>query len=473
VKVYTIDDQQQRTTSFSGTFSMWNAHVDPHWLKVVPAQPFQPGKSYQVEGTKPDETAAFAPYTVDTKATATVALIDPKWDPNPCTHGLAHVSVNSKIALQADPLPHVQILAQDAHGSGSPAFALESVVLKIPDPSNIGSARACTSIPLEIRRTKHFTISSVKNIFGQALEAKGKYGETKAPSDQASSSFYAKFDGQAGEGQKPGYTVQGSLTPEITSVGAGFYLTPNADVDLGYGSLDTSKVSDMIKAGAGLTRYFSWTPGNGLKFEPSFQYETDRRGNHRNALFNGQAQLFLKQWHRSIADQTYLKYAKAIGTKDAYKSVDEVPTVAQGWQLDVFLGTEDGGAIGSNAVKSSDKSSSVVLPGYSIARILPRVSWTGEYKSASLNLDATARVLFPEENVTRERKIVNAKTSSGYSQQIYLIQTSGLRPTGKATFQYNLDPPGHFCLSISYQGGSTPPNFNHVSQVETGLVLKY
>ena len=175
VKVYTIDDQQQRTGSISGTFSMFNAATDPHWLRVTLPQALQSGKSYQAAGTKIDGTVAFAPYAVDTKATATISFVDPQFDLNPCSNGLTHVALDSKIALQPESLAHAQILAQDEHGNGLPAFALQSVSLAIQDPSNIGSPRGCSAISANIRKTKHFSISSVKNIFGDVVKASGGY----------------------------------------------------------------------------------------------------------------------------------------------------------------------------------------------------------------------------------------------------------------------------------------------------------
>lgn len=252
------------------------------------------------------------------------------------------------------------------------------------------------------------------------------------------------------------------------------YVTPNADADLGFGSSDDSKVTDMIKAGGGLTRFFA---GVSTEVEPSLQYETDRHGQHRNLLFDGQAQYFGKRWRQTIAEKTFERYSDLVLNPapgiPAPKSVNEIPSAKWGWQVELFAGVETGAALSNNTVKSSDKKTSVVLPGYAIARLRPRISTIGEYRRSSVNLSVTPRYLFAEENVTRELKTVSAASPTGTIQTIYVFRTNGWRVFGNGTFLFNLDPAGHFAWSVTYKVGSEPPKFNHVNIVETGLVLKY
>ncbi len=80
---------------------------------------------------------------------------------------------------------------------------------------------------------------------------------------------------------------------------------------------------------------------------------------------------------------------------------------------------------------------------------------------------------FTHENVTREVTIPNPASAISTIQSVYLSRTTGLRTLGNLTFLWALDAPGHFGWSITYKVGSEPPNFNHVNQVETGLVVIY
>jgi hypothetical protein len=153
--------------------------------------------------------------------------------------------------------------------------------------------------------------------------------------------------------------------------------------------------------------------------------------------------------------------------------VDEIASATHGWQLELFAGMEAGGTFSNDTVKSSDKKTSVALPHYTIARVRPVASWTGEYRRASVNLNVTPRYLLPNENITREVKTPSAPGSSTTIQKIYVTQMSGLRTFGAGTFLLSLDPMGHFAWSVTYKAGAEPPNFDHVNMVETGLTLKY
>jgi hypothetical protein len=468
IRLSEVDNQGQQHTSVDGTF-FWLQN-DMHWIQVALQQPLKPNTKYQITGTTAKGTIPFDVFSFDTKPTATVLIKEHSDLPNHrCPEGEWLVVLQSKIALAPTSLAAAQL---DLSDGSSQKVKLQPVSPDVSDRLVIGRAEGCSPYSIGIREAKSFTLEKVENILATEVKGKGTYKTGKAPADKTSSAYYAQFDAQAGQGQKPGYTIVGTLDPKLQYWGGGFYFTPNADVDLGYGSLDNTKVTDMIKAGGGLTRYFpSWS----TEFEPSLQFETDRHGAHRNLIFDGKAQYFGRGWRQTIAEKTYEKFAAQVlkGGPDVPKTVDEVKLVPWGWQLELFGGVETGEAFTNDSVKSSDKKTSVVLPSYDIARVRPNASITGEYKWASLNLNVTPRYLFPYENVTREFTKLTSPTSTTTFQQIYVTRLNGWRTLGVATFLLNLDRVGHACWSVTYKAGSEPPNFNHVNMVETGLLLKY
>ena len=89
----------------------------------------------------------------------------------------------------------------------------------------------------------------------------------------------------------------------------------------------------------------------------------------------------------------------------------------------------------------------------------------------SLSLLAVPRYLFPHESVTRETTVPDPADTTKMIQQIYLRSLKGWRIFGTTTFLWKLDPAGHYAWTITHKIGSQPPNFDHVNQVESGLVV--
>jgi hypothetical protein len=464
VRLAELDDQGRERETSSGTFT-WQPK-DRHWLQVLLQEPLKPNVQYKLKDTA--EKVAFDAYGFGTKATATVTVKPPQ--NTGCQQGESLVTVQSNVELAAGSLRGAQIALDDGTTRELDLRVLPAVV---PNHQLIGRAEACFLLPLSVgmSQVKSFTVKQIKSVFGDEIKASGNLKAAKAPADKASSAYYVKFDGQAGQGQKPGYTIDAKLAPKLKYVGGGFYLTPNVETDLGFGSSDTSKVTDLIDAGLGVTRFVrSWS----TEFVPAVKYETDRHGQHRNLLFDGEVQYFGKGWRQTIAEKNYERYAALVvkGGPDAPKSPDDLPPAKWGWQLELFAGFETGATFTNSTVKSSDRKTTVVLPTYSIARVRPHVVLTGQYLRASVTLDVLPRYIFADEEVTRENTKTTTGTTTTY-QQIYLMRINGLRTMGTGTFMLNLDPAAHVAWTVTYKAGSEPTNFNHVNIVETGLVLKY
>ena len=344
---------------------------------------------------------------------------------------------------------------------------------------SVGEARACLKdLGTDAGQVRNFTIDGLTDIFGEAVQAEGAARGNAAPADKTSASYYIQLDAQAGEGQKPGYTVQATVAPTLRNVGDGWYFTPTADIDLGFSKADDpTTTTNMIKVGAGLSGYFA---GPRVKLDPVLQYETDRHGNHRNLLFDGEAQYFGRRWRRSIAQQDFDEYIRRlnpkrddVNNKPVPKSPDEVHVARAGYLFELLGGVETGGALSSDTVQSSDGATSVVVPTYRVARFKPTVSLTCEYRRISLSLQAVPRYLFTQEWVTREKEAPDPADATKSILSISARTIDRWRVFGTATLLWKLDPAEHFAWSVTEKIGSEPPNFDHVNQMQTGLVIVY
>src|ERR1035437_10488460 len=113
------------------------------------------------------------------------------------------------------------------------------------------------------------------------------------------------FLNQAGPGAKPGWAADIKVAPTLAYVGGGFFLNMEVLADGGLGTVENNKVTDMIQAGAGLTRLITtpWPCLPGIQITPRLAFETDRKGHHQNLLFDGDIQFFGKGWLYSVKDR--------------------------------------------------------------------------------------------------------------------------------------------------------------------------
>lgn len=471
VTVTEMSDSGDRTaTKITGHLAQ---DPDTDWLVLSLDSDLLGGKSYLVEAE--DKASAFDAYTLSTKPTATVSLVNSSQKTD-CsgTSNDRRLNVQSKVAYDSSFLDG-KLTIQD--GATYPVSLRPS---HTSGPRATGLVLACVkSYATGAGQVQTFTVVGLKNILGDAVKATGTDTSGKAPADKASSTYYIKLDAQAGQGQKPGYTIQATLAPSLRNLGAGWYLTPNADIDVGFAKSDNAKTTtDMLKFGIGASRYFS---RERIEFQPSLQYETDRHGDHRNLLFDGEAKIFGNRWRGSIAERNYDEYIRRleddplrrsdIDIRPVPKSATEVNVYHWGYLFELTAGTEVGRALTSDTANSSDKKTSVVVATYNIARFKPTLSFTGEYRRVSISLQAVPRYLFPNESVTREVAVPDSTDPTKTFQNIYLRSLSGWHVLGTTTFLWKLDPAGHYSWTITHKMGSLPPNFDHVNQVETGLVV--
>jgi hypothetical protein len=463
------------------------------WAKVKPERPLEKDKSYRLSTLPqyPDaanqRSIAFevSTYEFDTKASVSVVVpyaggpqqVFQRQDGRLC------FLLSSKVALDPASLA-AGTIAEDLPPLHRPLDAevpFELYKEDVPSSDQIGLAFIWISPPGPKSLDTHLTIAGVRNIFGAqvVVAAKERLKLAGAPKDKASSDLYVQLLSQAGPGSKPGWVADIKFSPDLAHLGHGVFFSPLVLADIGLNTVQGNKFTNMIQTGLGVTKFVptGWNPLPGIQLTPRALLETDRFGYHRNVLFDGDMQWFGKGWLHSIKDRNSRIYAQAAfeASQKNQKPPDTntLPQAKWGWQVQAFLGTEIGGQMSADTVKSSDSKTNVVLPNYNIARLRPKLAATLEFGHLALAATVTPRYLFMAENVTRQRQIPDPKNASAQIWQIYLSQARGPRAYGEASISWQFDEAGHYALSVNYKLGSVPPNFDYVNTVQTGITVKF
>ncbi|MGA9773125.1 MAG: hypothetical protein WBV94_29110 [Blastocatellia bacterium] len=343
------------------------------------------------------------------------------------------------------------------------------------DPEFIGWTHIYVAGPGIRSLNTKLSVGGVTNIFADLVKVnkKERFQLPGAPADKSSSDVYLKFLNQAGRGAKPGWAADIKFAPSIADIGRQYYLSPEILADIGLGKVADTKVTDTIKVGLGITKFYRFRnigALKGLQFTPRAGFETNRNGHNRNLLFDGNSQWFFSGLLNSIKDKNFRTFA---AKRDPSLDPRDIEQAIWGYKVEFFLGTEIGGRRSRDTVKASSGSESVVVPTFNIARIRPRLVTTFEYRRLILSLAVTPRYLINTETVTRETKVPDPSDSTKQLTHIFLHPVRNFRPFTEAGIAWNLDYERHYAISTTYKIGSLPPNFDHINTVQTGFVIKF
>jgi len=341
------------------------------------------------------------------------------------------------------------------------------------DPADPDAAGQLVLNPAPSTLGQKLEVRGVTDIFNQKLTVKPAKAAPPptAPKTKEAANWNFNVLHQMGEGIKPTWIVDVKIAPVLGGLPGRFYITPSLIVDTGNGKVGETKTNDIINPKFGVSRLVR-TNGifNGIKFSPSISYETNRERDKRNLLFDGNTRIYI----------TGLENTKAQRSQDAFMRArllnptvlpQDVPEARFGYSVKLFFGTELGKALTDNEAKSSDKSSSVIVPKYGIRRFRPQFSSSLEFWRLTTSLSVYPRFLFSTENVTREMDTLQPDGS--VKKTIFLHTVSGWRPYGELSVSYSFDPAGHYAATSVYKFGSQPPNFDHTNVVLSGVVVRF
>jgi hypothetical protein len=317
-------------------------------------------------------------------------------------------------------------------------------------------------------------LQGVTDAFGQVPQVKPPKPAPPpaAPKNKDAAAWYFNFMHQAGVGITPSWIADIKMAPVFSMLPGGFFVTPSLNVDVGQGQVGQTKTNDLINPKLGVTRLVRTRNRTlqAMRFAPSFSYETDRAGDKRNSLFDGDWRFYISGLYNTKAERTQEAYwrARLLNPKALPQ---DVPKAKFGYDIQIYLGTEIGGPLTNNTSKSSDKSTSVLVPTYAVRRLRPHLASTFEFWNLTLSISVFPRYLFGTEYVTREATTLKATGKT--NQTIYLSTVSGWRPYGECTLSYAFDPSGHYSVNTAYKVGSQPPNFDRVNLVQSGILIRF
>jgi hypothetical protein len=308
-------------------------------------------------------------------------------------------------------------------------------------------------------------VEGLGDLFGDPLKIQNDVTLGAVPKTKDDSMWYLKVDHQAGPGSKPGYAIEAKLSPDLgpPSFG-GFTWRPALNMDIGAGTVANVKVNDTIIPSLGLTQLFRTNSRGlqGVRVTPALSFETNKEFNKENLLYDQDFQFFIGPLTSSRLVRAWRTFTELKQKNPDLKFSNELANWGAGIQL--YMGSELGGALASQTVKASKSSSTVNVPTYPVARIRPKISAFAEYKRINLTLSVPLRYLFTTEYATRE---------SSDGKTIWIVPVSGFHPYGEASINVGLDESGHVAFSTTYKLGAQPPTFQRTNVVQTGLLLKY
>ena len=321
---------------------------------------------------------------------------------------------------------------------------------------------------------RQLTASGLTDIFGQkpGFKPAKPIPPPTAPKDKDAASWYFNFLHQAGVGSKPTWIVNAKVAPLFGGLPGGYFLAPSLDVDIGQGQVGKTKTNDIINPKIGITRLVRTRAGilENLQYTPTFSYETNRKFDKRNALFDGDVRFYFSNLQNTRAERSQDAFLNA-RLKNNKILPQDVPKAFFGYSIKLFLGTELGGSLTSNEVKSSDKTSQITVPKYRIRRLRPRVVGTFEFQRVTIGVTFVPRYLFSAENVSRE--IDTIQTTGKRTKTVLLRTVSSWRPYVEFSLSYSIDPLGHYSLNTVYKRGSQPPNFDRTNTVQSGILVRF
>jgi hypothetical protein len=323
-------------------------------------------------------------------------------------------------------------------------------------------------------------VKGVFDIFGQEINIpkdKQKMTLKDLPKGKEDASYYLQFSNQAGPGSKPTWSLDTKAAPLFGGEYGGFSPILNLVANVGFGNV---KSPNTVTLGGGLTRLF-FTGDRTLqavRFSPTLNFETDRTfDKERNLIVSPDFRLYLPFLNNKRDLRSRRQYIQAIENKspsEISKIDPDDPAFKKYWGFfaQLWMGMEAGGSLISPTVQTQDKSSSVLVPSYGVARFHPRLQTNFELWRFTLDLTATSRYVGTTEYVGRIIPTTDPVTGAKKNVAI-LDPIHGWRGYGELSLSFALDQSSHINFSITYKRGSAPPTYDKVDVVQTGITLKY
>jgi hypothetical protein len=299
------------------------------------------------------------------------------------------------------------------------------------------------------------------------IDSKSQLVQEKAPASKDASSYYINFNYAASRGSKPGWVLDGKIAPAIGKPFHGYQFSPLALANVGANQVSNIKYTDTIDFGGSMSRMYR--PNDvlqGFLVSPGVTYETDREFDRHNLLATPDFRFNFYNWYNTRQRRSFQKFyyelQKANERHIPWTLADSRPCLL-GYILEFHTGFEAGGALADTTVKASVGKATLPLPAYNIARAVGQIHGLLEIGRFSFDALGTVRYLTTVENTVYESP----------THSLTLERIHGWKAYGVFNGSVNIDPAGHFALTVSYKDGFAPPKFIRVNTVLAGVTLKY
>ncbi|HSY36317.1 MAG TPA: hypothetical protein VK814_11255 [Acidobacteriaceae bacterium] len=330
------------------------------------------------------------------------------------------------------------------------------------------------------------------DIYGSkpAIDPKSRVSPQKAPSTKDASTYYFNVNYAAGTGTKPGWALDGKVAPVLAQA-KGFTFGPSATANVGGNKVPGQTYTDTIDFSGTAQKVYQILRREPkipcalhddrhecrpailqiVTFNSTVMYETDEEWDRSNLLgsvdikynfrhlYNTQSIKVLKRYYE-ISQKIELKHLPA-GT--IAPQLSDIPVPLFGYGLDFHTGIEAGGALVDKTVTASVGKAMLILPQYTIFRIVPQLHGILQIWKVSTDSTLLARYLVATENT-----VLQTPTNALYLEH---LQTWRALLTVNTT--YTESAASHFGVTIKYQNGFDAPKYARVNCVQAGLLVKF
>jgi hypothetical protein len=444
-----------------------------HWfsIELKSGSQLSPATKYSIAITFPppkpdvdDKPVAMAAVLIDTTSSYTV---NPAKSANLAT---LYAFVSSTVALsmqtQGCTLKVINALSKVPH-----AVALEACILRnrLPnDYDNIGIVNVRLRDPLTLQAVPD-SLTGVTDVFGAtpSIPKTARMSVQKVPASKDLAAWYFNLTFLGATGSSPSWALDGQIIPNLVpGLHGGWEISPFVgSANVGQGSISSAKYTDTIDLGGKTARTFrpdSWIVQWTLS--PGINVETDKEFDRWNGLATIDAKFNLRHlYNPQLRQQLEAVAAKVASDPDHSWTITDVPIPRFGYVFEIHGLLETGHKIRTSTVQNSDKSASLSLPDYGIARPSVQLHGLLQYRRISADCVFTGRYLAITEDSVLERK----------DKSLYLYQFHGWKGYQALTGAYQIDPIGHWALSVTYDNGFSPPTYSRANSVQIGLLIKY
>jgi hypothetical protein len=296
-----------------------------------------------------------------------------------------------------------------------------------------------------------------------AFDPSSRFARQEAPASRDAARLYLNGNYSGGVGSAPAWTLNSKYSPVLLLYHR-FSVGPFLSTDIGNNAVPgQASYANTIDAGA--TAQTVFRPGRTLQLlvmTPGVVYETDQQFDRDNLLFTLDTQEFFAGLYDTQQTQAFRQFGRLLGLSSAAKLTD-VKTPAFGYALDTHVGIETGSAVGSHVIHASTGPAEALLPQFGIVRVAPHVHGLLQLSRLSLDESMVGRYL-----VETEDTVFQTPEFALGLQKIH-----GWKALSTFTGNYVLDTQGNFNLSVIYQSGFAPPDYQRVNAVEAGLTVKF